>query len=88
MTFNPNYKITQSILNHLAKIENIKESFKDSNISPVLMASLKSSAKIASIHYSTKIEGNRLTQKEVEEAIFKRKIIEKSLKIDSEIHRK
>ena len=68
------------------KIENIKESFKDSNISPVLMASLKSSAKIASIHYSTKIEGNRLTQKEVEETIFKRKVIENRQRDSSEVN--
>lgn len=86
MTFNPNYKITQSILNHLAKIESIKESFKNSNISPIFMASLKSSAKIASIHYSTKIEGNRLTQKEVEEAIFKRKIIKNRQRDSSEVN--
>ena len=30
MAFNPNYKITQNILNYLTKIENIKESFKNS----------------------------------------------------------
>lgn len=86
MAFNPNYKITQDILNHLTKIENIKESFKDNNISPVLMASLKSSAKIASIHYSTKIEGNRLTQKEIEETIFKKKIIENRQRDSSEVN--
>ena len=49
----------------LTKIEMIKNSFGDSKISPVLLASLKSSAKIETIHYSTKIEGNRLTRKEV-----------------------
>lgn len=76
MSFNPSFRMTQSILDYLHKIENVKESFKNSNISPVFMASLKNSIKIASIHYSTKIEGNRLTLKEVEEAVFKRKIIE------------
>ncbi|MCR5224568.1 MAG: Fic family protein [Alphaproteobacteria bacterium] len=86
MTFSPNYKITQNILNYLTTIENVKESFKGSNISPVLMASLKSSAKIASIHYSTKIEGNRLTQKEVEETIFKRKVIENRQRDSSEVN--
>lgn len=86
MAFNPNYKITQNILNYLTEIESIRESFKNSNISPVLMASLKSSAKIASVHYSTKIEGNRLTQKEVEETIFKRKIIENRQRDSSEVN--
>ena len=73
MIFKPNYKITQEILECLTKIEMIKNSFRDSKISPVLLASLKSSAKIETIHYSTKIEGNRLTRKEVEQTIFKRK---------------
>lgn len=85
MTFSPNYKITQNILNLLTKIENVKESFENCNISPVFMASLKSSAKIASVHYSTKIEGNRLTQKEVEETIFKRKIIENRQRDSAEV---
>ena len=85
MAFSPNYKITQDILQQLLKIEQIKESFKESRISPTLMASLKSSAKIASIHYSTKIEGNRLTQQEVEETIFKRRSIKERQRDSSEI---
>lgn len=85
MTFDPSYKINQNILNNLMKIESIKESFEECNISPVLMVSLKSSAKIASIHYSTKIEGNRLTQKEVEETIFKRKVIKNRQRDSSEV---
>ena len=72
-------------MGYLAKIENVKEVFKDSNISPVLLASLKSSAKISSIHYSTKIEGNRLTRKEVEETIFTKKIIENRRRDSSEV---
>lgn len=86
MAFDPNYKITQNILNYLTKIESIRESFEDSNISPVLLASLKSSAKISSIHYSTKIEGNRLTRKEVEETIFTKKIIENRQRDSSEVN--
>ncbi|MCR4623492.1 MAG: Fic family protein [Alphaproteobacteria bacterium] len=85
MIFKPNYRITQEILECLTKIEMIKNSFRDSKISPVLLASLKSSAKIETIHYSTKIEGNRLTRKEVEQIIFKRKVIENRIRDSSEV---
>ncbi|MBO7537179.1 MAG: Fic family protein [Alphaproteobacteria bacterium] len=85
MVFAPNYRITQEILECLTKIEMIKNSFRDSKISPVLLASLKSSAKIETIHYSTKIEGNRLTRKEVEQTIFKRKVIENRIRDSSEV---
>ena len=85
MIFKPNYRITQEILECLTKIEMIKNLFRDSNISPVLLASLKSSAKIETIHYSTKIEGNRLTRKEVEQTIFKRKVIENRVRDSSEV---
>lgn len=83
--FKPNYKITQEILECLTKIEMIKSSFRDSKISPVLLASLKNSAKIETIHYSTKIEGNKLTRKEVEQTIFKRKVIENRVRDSSEV---
>ena len=85
MIFTPNYRITQEILECLTKIEMIKNSFRDIKISPVLLASLKSSAKIETIHYSTKIEGNRLTRKEVEQTIFKRKVIENRVRDSSEV---
>lgn len=38
-------------------------------ISPQLMASLRESARLLSTHYSTQIEGNRLTLPEVEQVI-------------------
>lgn len=85
MIFKPNYRITQEILECLTKIEMTKNSFHDSKISPILLASLKSSAKIETIHYSTKIEGNRLTRKEVEQTIFKRKVIENRVRDSSEV---
>lgn len=85
MPFEPDYTITQGILKNLAKIENVKEVFEKERISPTLMAFLRSSAKISSIHYSTKIEGNRLTHRQVEEAIFKRKAIEHRERDSSEV---
>ncbi|GHU10958.1 cell division protein Fic [Alphaproteobacteria bacterium] len=75
MSFDPKYTITRDILSNLAKIENVRDFFEHNAFSPSLMASLKSTAKIASVHYSTKIEGNKLTHQQVEDAILKRKKI-------------
>ena len=61
----PKYTLTQSIVQNLARIELVKQSFEKTPISPVLLASLRDTAKTSSIHYSTQIEGNRLTKEEV-----------------------
>ncbi|MDR2191377.1 MAG: hypothetical protein LBO62_00650, partial [Endomicrobium sp.] len=51
------------------KIESLKESIKNLPITPGVMKTLRETARLQSTHYSTKIEGNRLTQKEVEQVI-------------------
>ncbi|MDR2464506.1 MAG: Fic family protein [Holosporales bacterium] len=85
MAFDPKYTITQNILKNLTKIEAIKEAFKRNPVTPSLMASLRSSAKMASVHYSTKIEGNRLTLKQVEETILKQKVVPYKERDSSEV---
>lgn len=74
MAFNPKYTVTAQMLANLAKIEVIKQQFENQPISPQLLLSLRESAKVATIHYSTQIEGNRLTGKEVAEALNGRKL--------------
>jgi Fic family protein len=49
------------------------------------MASLRSSAKMASVHYSTKIEGNRLTLKQVEDTILRKKVVPHNERDSSEV---
>ncbi|MDR2402282.1 MAG: Fic family protein [Cytophagales bacterium] len=85
MAFDPKYTITQNILKNLMKIEAISEAFERNPVTPSLMASLRSSAKIASVHYSTKIEGNRLTLKQVEETILKKKVVPHKERDSSEV---
>ncbi len=63
--FNPKYTLTQTMIQNLARIEVIKQSFETISISPRLLASLRETAKVSSVHYSTRIEGNRLTKEEV-----------------------
>lgn len=70
MTWTPKYTITKEILTDLTKIETVKNSFDDKPLSPVLLSSLHKTAKITQTHYSTQIEGNRLTLKQVENALY------------------
>lgn len=69
MVFNPNFKITPKLTRALMKIEALKESIKNLPITPGVMRTLRETARLKSVHYSTQIEGNLLTQKEVEQVI-------------------
>lgn len=70
MTWTPQYTITKDILADLTKIEIAKSSFDSVPLSPVLLSSLHKTAKLTQTHYSTRIEGNRLTLKQVETTLF------------------
>lgn len=70
MTFLPKYTITKDILADLTKIEAVKNSFDNQPLSPVLLSSLHKTAKIAQSHYSTQIEGNHLSLKQVETTLY------------------
>ena len=83
--FNPQYTITASIANNILKIEQIKEQIKNLPVTPHLMASLRESAQLTTTHYSTQIEGNRLTQEEVYEVIKNKKIIPQRKRDEKEI---
>lgn len=76
MAFNPKYIITHTVLQNLMQIETIRKAFAETPIPPVLVSSLHQTAKIASVHYSTKIEGNRLTMQQVESTIANKNTIQ------------
>ena len=69
LKFNPVYKITNSILKKLIEIEKIKENVKSFPLNPKVLAGLRKTSKINTIHYSTRIEGNSLTIKEVKQVL-------------------
>jgi Fic family protein len=51
------------------KIEGLKENIKNLPLTPKVIKSLRETARFQTIHYSTQIEGNRLTQKEIVQVI-------------------
>ena len=67
--FEPMFTITPSIAKSLMKIEAVKQVIAGLPITPFVLAKLRETALLDSIHYSTKIEGNRLTKEQVQEVI-------------------
>jgi Fic family protein len=67
--FKPKYSITPKIADALMRIAALKEAINNLPITPQLMKTLRETARLKSTHYSTQIEGNRLTQIEVEQVL-------------------
>src|SRR3984957_20143293 len=69
--FKPKFVITPRIATALMRIESAREAVSHLPITPSVLASLRESARLFSTHYSTMIEGNRLTQEQVTQVIGK-----------------
>ena len=67
--FNPVFAITAGIARDLMRIEAVKQTVQMLPITPRVLANLRQTARLFSTHYSTSIEGNRLTQREVAEVL-------------------
>jgi Fic family protein len=63
--FNPRYEITNKLTSALLRLEGLKERINNLPLTPSVLASLRETARLFSTHYSTRIEGNRLSEKEV-----------------------
>jgi Fic family protein len=64
--FSPRFQITPEIAAALMRIEAVRRELEGMAIHPRLLASLRETASLVSTHFSTQIEGNRLTLPEVE----------------------
>lgn len=67
--FSPSFTITAGIANDLMRIEAVRQSIQDLPITPRVLANLRETARLYSTHYSTMIEGNRLTHQQVAKVI-------------------
>src|SRR5580692_2084374 len=68
-SFAPTFTITPGMANSLMRIEAVKQAIQTLPITPRVLASLRDTARLFSTHYSTMIEGNRLTQGQVAQVI-------------------
>ncbi len=82
--FEPKFSITNTIANNLIEIERVKEGIKSLPINPKLLNSLRETAKLSTIHYSTQIEGNRLTKEEVKDLIGSKKVVSNTGRVRDE----
>lgn len=73
MAFTPKFNLTPAITKALLEIERHKEIIEHLPFSTAMLASLRESARLMSTHYSTQIEGNQLSPKEVEQVVKKTK---------------
>ncbi len=67
--WNPNYTLTPKVVNGLLEIEAAKTLVANTPLTPTVEAELRHRARVRSTHYSTRIEGNRLTLAQAEEVI-------------------
>jgi Fic family protein len=64
-----NFSFTSSIVRYLQTIERVRQTIRMTILPPLIAEQLRQQAFIRSTHYSTRIEGNRLTLKETEQVI-------------------
>jgi Fic family protein len=69
MPFKPKFSITATIATSLMRIEGAKQAVQDLPITAAVLATLRETARLYSTHYSTMIEGNRLTQEQVSKVV-------------------
>lgn len=69
MRFEPKFIITPKVATSLMRIEAARQAVQDLPITPSVLATLRETARLYSTHYSTMIEGNRLTQEQVSKVI-------------------
>ncbi len=68
--FQPKFQISPRLSKALMEIEACRQAVSDLPVTVKLLDSLRKSARLVSTHYSTQIEGNRLTQEQVQEVVL------------------
>ena len=81
--WSPRYTITSSIARRLMEIEAARTVVERTPLPPTAEAELRRRAQVRSTHYSTRIEGNRLTLDEVEQVISQADAVPRWPKRDS-----
>ena len=73
LTWQPRYSITTPAATGLMEIESARAAIAHTPLPPAVQAELRRRARLRSTHYSTRIEGNRLTLAETAQVIEKRR---------------
>jgi len=71
MGFEARYTISSQVARDLMRIEAARQAVAGMPLNERVLAGLRQSARLVSTHYSTQIEGNRLTQAQVEQVLIR-----------------
>lgn len=71
--WNPDYKLTNEAVNLLMKLASARDAISRMVLPPKIEAKLKHEARLRATHYSTRIEGNRLSLKQTKDVIDENK---------------
>ena len=74
LIWKPNYSITSAIARSLMEIESARTVVENTLLTPVAALELRNKVRVRSTHYSTRIEGNKLTLKQTEQVIRRKRI--------------
>ncbi|MBT5653916.1 MAG: Fic family protein [Alphaproteobacteria bacterium] len=85
MAFTPRYTISSAMALSLGEIERARQAISDLPITARILTSLRDTARIASTHYSTAIEGNMLSAEEVRAVIAQREHFPNRAKDEQEV---
>lgn len=69
MSFTPRYTFTPALTQLMMELEASRQAVSGLPITAQVLQSLRESARLTATHYSTQIEGNRLTQEQVSEVL-------------------
>lgn len=85
MSFEPRYTISSQVARDLMRIEAARQAVAILPLNERVLAGLRQSARLVSTHYSTQIEGNRLTQAQVEQVLIRGQRIRQRERDEKEI---
>jgi len=83
--WDPRYSITDKIAADLMTIEKIRVQLENAQIPLSSLARIRESARIRSTHFSTQIEGNRLTLQEARDVVKNQRIIQERVRDSREV---
>jgi Fic family protein len=86
LPWQPHYTLIPEVLNSLMQIESAKAIVDRTPLSLSSQAELRHRARLRSTHYSTRIEGNRLTLAETQQVIDAARIFKGRERDVSEVH--
>ncbi len=73
--FQPSYRITNRILNNIARIEAAEETIKHAPLLPLWEKQFKEDAVVRSVYHGTHIEGNQLHKDDAKEVLMGKEVI-------------